>query len=164
MNYMKKVIDMCPAMGITWSDEHGNKYTRGDGITESEARRLEDYFRRYHGQPMDREKAIELAQIAINDEEVPLDWRPKIYTTQKETRLLSELYAFVADDRNGEGVMAMKRGFEWMPLIGADLERVKHLIPIAKKIAEDSKTTFRILLFNNRTDITKDMLERYDNG
>ena len=161
---MKKVIDMCPFMGITWEDEKGNKYYKGDGLTVSEMQRLNGYFARYHGQPFDREKSIELAHMAVNNLKVPLGWRPKIIGKSKSKKVLKELYAFVADDKDGEGVMAMRRGQDWMPLIGADLERVKYLVPAAKEIARASRTKFRILLFNNREDITKQILKKLDNG
>jgi len=62
---------------------------------------------------------------------------------------ITEMFAFVAEEVPGdEGVMGFKnhRG-EWMPMVGADMERVSSLIPMADEIAKILNLKYRILKF-----------------
>ncbi len=68
---MKKVIDMCPFMGLTWEDESGNKFYKGEGLSTEEGDRLDNYFKPYFGKAFIRSKAIQLAQMALNNEPIP---------------------------------------------------------------------------------------------
>jgi hypothetical protein len=55
----------------------------------------------------------------------------------KVSNVITELYAFVSvdiDDGN-EGIIAARTGEHWMPLIGADMNRVESLKPIAQNIS-----------------------------
>lgn len=64
------------------------------------------------------------------------------------------MYAFVVADKGGEGIMGFKAADGWMPMVGADMDRVKSLIPIAREISKVTGLPFKILKFSNRVDIT----------
>ncbi len=64
---------------------------------------------------------------------------------------ITEVYAFVAKDKDGhEGIMGIKTPDGWMPMIGADIERVDHLVPIADKIAVMSGQKYEIRYFTQK--------------
>jgi len=68
---------------------------------------------------------------------------------------INEMFAFVAEDEEGEGVMGMTiSGGIFMPLVGADMLRVTSLIPAADKISRAANRPYRILKFSTREDIT----------
>ena len=56
---------------------------------------------------------------------------------------IERLYAFVAVGERGEGVMGMLTSSGWIPLVGADLERVESL----RKYADASGHPYEIRLF-----------------
>jgi len=62
---------------------------------------------------------------------------------------ITEIYAFVSKDKDGnEGIMgAMQNNGTMMPLIGADIERVDSLIPIANRIKELTGIDYEIRYF-----------------
>lgn len=65
------------------------------------------------------------------------------------------LYAFVAADEKGEGIMGIQGpNKEWLPMVGADMERVKQLYPVAKQISNISGKSFKVIKFSKREDIT----------
>lgn len=67
---------------------------------------------------------------------------------------VDQLYAFVIDDENGdEGLMAILRGDKWMPLVGADVRRMKVMEPYAQGIANQMGRTVRVLLFEKRREV-----------
>lgn len=69
---------------------------------------------------------------------------------------IETVYAFVALDPadNTEGVIAVTTpGQMMMPLIGADLEMVEKLRPIAKATAQTTGATVTLLHFTTRTEI-----------
>lgn len=63
---------------------------------------------------------------------------------------ITELFAFVSVHPNGqgEGIMAvqLKDGL-WMPLIGADLERIEQLKPIADQMVEGTDIHYELRYF-----------------
>jgi len=76
---------------------------------------------------------------------------------------IEEMYAIVARDENGdEGIMGASMIIEgqpmMMPLVGADVERVKQWIPKAKQLADMSGTSFRIFRFRDKEDVTEDFV------
>jgi len=73
---------------------------------------------------------------------------------------IEKMYAFVAENDEGEGVMAFKSGNTWLPMVGADFKRIDSLLPIAKELAKASGKEFKILQFDNRTDVTERYVER----
>ena len=70
---------------------------------------------------------------------------------------IEKMYAFVAENDEGEGVMAFMSDRTWMPMVGADFKRIESLLSIAEEVSKLSGKKFRILQFDNRTDVT----ERY---
>lgn len=72
---MKRVIDICPFVGLTWEDENNQEHKGGEGITPTENIRLDGYFGRYFGTPFKRDKAIELAQMALDNIPIPKGWK-----------------------------------------------------------------------------------------
>lgn len=73
---MKRVIDMCPFMGLAWADDEGKEHKRGEGLTPIEKERLDGYFSHYTHTAFNRDKAIELAQMALDDVPIPKGWMP----------------------------------------------------------------------------------------
>ena len=66
---------------------------------------------------------------------------------------VDSLYAFLAQGEDGtEGIMAMSVPMNgqmmMLPMVGADIERIKSLLPVAKKVALASGMTFRIYRFD----------------
>jgi len=78
--------------------------------------------------------------------------------------IIDAMYAYVATSEEGEGVMAASMMMygqpTMMPLVGADLQRIKSLYPLAKEISEKSGRPFKIYRFDNKTDVTKE----FENG
>jgi len=68
----------------------------------------------------------------------------------KEKLKIEQMFAFVACNEEGEGVMGFKGNDGWMPMVGADVKRVKSLLPLALSMG----IKFRILKFEKRIDIT----------
>lgn len=72
------------------------------------------------------------------------------------------MYAFVAHGPEGEGIMAASIFLDgrWMmmPLVGADMARLKSLLPLAQEISRQSGIPFRVYKFDNKTDITDQLL------
>ena len=69
--------------------------------------------------------------------------------------VIKEMFAFVAEDADGEGVIgACLDGKTWTPLVGADMDRVWSLVPVAEMIKRTTGKDYRILRFTNRVDIT----------
>ena len=74
---------------------------------------------------------------------------------------IDRMYAFVADDGgpSDEGVMAFiaPGTGQWMPMVGADLDRIKSLLPMAESISHQTGKPFKVLLFENRKDVTQEI-------
>ena len=80
----------------------------------------------------------------------------------KPNLIVDAMYAYLAQGDDGqEGIMATSMMIEgqhmFMPLVGADLGRIKSLLPIATDIALKSGQTFRIYKFENKVDITDEI-------
>ena len=70
---------------------------------------------------------------------------------------ITEMYAFIATEKDGqEGIMAFYDASTGMmlPMVGADVARVKSLLMMAETISRASGATYRICKFTNRQDIT----------
>lgn len=71
------------------------------------------------------------------------------------------MYAFVTKNKQPKGKDEGIIGFRaadgtMMPMVGADMVRVKSLIPLADEIARIKEISYRIIKFTNRTDITEE--------
>lgn len=62
---------------------------------------------------------------------------------------IKELYAFIAKDKEGnEGIMGFRSSTgDWMPFIGADIQRVEHLKTFADRIAKQIGVPYEIRYF-----------------
>jgi len=86
---------------------------------------------------------------------------PKI-VGQPDLRI-EEMYALVAQDENGdEGIMGASMVVEgqlmMMPLVGADIVRVKQWIPLALRIAKEDGLQVRVYHFRDKKDVTEEFL------
>lgn len=66
--------------------------------------------------------------------------------------------AFVSVDAEGnEGLMAFNDGNQWVPMIGADHDRIISMLPLAKRMAaQKDGMPYRIVKFTTRTDVTEE--------
>lgn len=62
---------------------------------------------------------------------------------------ITELFAFVSRDKKGhEGIMAfLNSNGTMMPMIGADIERVEQLVPVAELVKKKSGMDYEIRYF-----------------
>jgi hypothetical protein len=68
-----------------------------------------------------------------------------------KTLKIEEMFAFVATDKDGEGVIGMQMpDGAWMPFVGADMERVESLKKMAKQIGRASHKKITLLKFTKR--------------
>ena len=74
---------------------------------------------------------------------------------------IDKLYAFIAQNEGGEGIIAAEQIINgksmYLPLVGADLNRIKQLYPLAEQISKSTKVPFKIYCFDNKTDITQEI-------
>lgn len=68
---------------------------------------------------------------------------------------ITEMFAFVTEDKgpDDEGVVGMKLGSDWMPLVGADMKRATLLKPIAEGIARATGKKIKLIHFTNREEL-----------
>lgn len=67
---------------------------------------------------------------------------------------IDALYAFIAEDAEGEGVCAFQDpAGRWLPMVGADGMRVESLKPIAQQIARKSGQRIRLVRFAGREEL-----------
>lgn len=67
---------------------------------------------------------------------------------------IDEMFAFVAIDKTGEGVMGfMGPSGQWFPMVGADMARVDQLRPMAQEIARTSGKEIKLLKFSKREEL-----------
>ena len=66
---------------------------------------------------------------------------------------IKEMYAFIAEDEEGEGLAAFLRDDIWMPLVGADAARVDNLRIFAQTVADQSGRRITLARFTVRTDL-----------
>jgi hypothetical protein len=71
-----------------------------------------------------------------------------------EKFVIEKLYAFIAEGEDGEGVCAYRGSDgDWLPLIGADQERVDALQPLAQTIADTTGKRIRLCEFECRVEV-----------
>lgn len=70
------------------------------------------------------------------------------------TLSIDTMYAFIAVDDEGEGIcgFANPRTGMWMPMVGADLERIAELRPMAQEVANRSGKRLVLAHFTSRVD------------
>jgi hypothetical protein len=67
---------------------------------------------------------------------------------------IEEIWAYVAEEKPGdEGVCAASTPMGWMPLVGADKERIQSLKHVAQTVADSSGCSIRLVKFTVRTNV-----------
>lgn len=68
---------------------------------------------------------------------------------------IETMYAYVAVEKepDDEGVVAVKMGDVWMPLVGADIARITSLRTLAEGVARFTKKKIVLVKFTNRTEV-----------
>ena len=66
---------------------------------------------------------------------------------------IDEIFAFVSEDAEGhEGICGFRApDGSWLPMVGADKERVDTLRPIAKIVSEQTGMRIKLLKFSRRS-------------
>ena len=78
----------------------------------------------------------------------------KILHAPENTQKITEIYAFVSVDKNGnEGVCAFSTHKAMVPMIAADLERLEQFKPIARELAKISPHAIKLIKFHTREEI-----------
>lgn len=71
-------------------------------------------------------------------------------------KVIEKMYAFVMTGDDGdEGVCGRLNPAtgEWMPLVGADTERLEELFPFAQRLADVTGRPIRLLKFATRSEV-----------
>lgn len=68
---------------------------------------------------------------------------------------ITEMFAFIAEDEgpDDEGIIGMPMGDMVMPLVGADMERVDSLRPLAKDVGLLMGKKVKLIRFSVREDL-----------
>lgn len=70
-------------------------------------------------------------------------------------RRIDEMFAFIQLDPadNTEGVIAFLTESGWMPMVGADMNRVAHLRPMAQEVADATGRPVQLVKFSTREEL-----------
>lgn len=68
----------------------------------------------------------------------------------KSREKIDEIYAFIVEENGVEAIMGFKSQDGWIPMVGADMERVQSLIPIADHVEKISGKKYEIVKFTHR--------------
>ena len=67
---------------------------------------------------------------------------------------IEQMYAFIAEEGpDDEGVIGMNTRLGWMPLVGADMARVKSLRQMALQVAREAGKPVKLLRFTRREEL-----------
>ena len=68
---------------------------------------------------------------------------------------IDEMYAYISTDadENDEGIVGFHTGKEWIPCVGADMDRMNSLRPMAEMIATKENMTLLLVKFSTRTEL-----------
>ncbi len=66
---------------------------------------------------------------------------------------IEKMYAFIAANGDGEGIVSFQLGNQHMPMVGADMARVVSLREVAQRISNETKTSIKLCLFTEREEI-----------
>lgn len=73
-----------------------------------------------------------------------------------------ELFAFVAVDTDGdEGVVIAEFEGDAVPLVTADLEKVKLFIPIAERIAQGNRVNIKLYHYKRIGEVSRDFTDQF---
>jgi hypothetical protein len=69
-------------------------------------------------------------------------------------KVISEILAYICEDEEGEGIPAFRGPNDvWIPLVGADIERMKSMRPFALGVASAQNKTIKVARFVQRVEI-----------
>ncbi len=68
---------------------------------------------------------------------------------------IDEMFAYVAVDDEGEGITAYlsPENGQWMPMVGADMDRMKSLAPVAQQLADKGDRPIKLIRYETRTEL-----------
>lgn len=68
---------------------------------------------------------------------------------------IEEIYAYVAVDDEGEGITAYlsPENGHWMPMVGADMDRMKSLAPVAQQLADKGDRPIKLIRYATRSEL-----------
>ncbi len=66
---------------------------------------------------------------------------------------IDELFLFVAENEEGEGLIGHRSGDQWIPFVCADKARLNSLRPMAENIARESGKKIKLIKFTTRTEL-----------
>ena len=66
---------------------------------------------------------------------------------------IEEMWAYISEDDHGEGIIGVMTSDGWMPMVGADEERMLSLRPEAELVAKTSKKNVILVKFSTREDL-----------
>ena len=66
---------------------------------------------------------------------------------------MDEVFLFVADNEEGEGLIGQMIGDQWIPFVCADKTRLESLRPMAENIARASGKKIKLIKFTTRTEL-----------
>lgn len=66
---------------------------------------------------------------------------------------IDEMFGFIAEDGEGEGLAAFKTPNGWVPMVAADAARIDSLKEVAKKIAKTTGKKITLCRFSVRTEL-----------
>lgn len=67
----------------------------------------------------------------------------------REPKKIDQMFAFVVEEEDGgEGVAAWRTSTGWMPLVGADMQRVESLRHVAQLIADTTGRPIKLVKFS----------------
>lgn len=79
------------------------------------------------------------------------------FKTKNYLEKITEVYAFVSSDKDGEGVVGQSMntlfGMMFMPFVCADKDRMESLKPLAKKIAKEKNKKIKLIKLTHREEI-----------
>ena len=79
----------------------------------------------------------------------------------KSAKTIDAMYAWIATEPDGgEGVVAASIGEWMMPLVGADIDRVKSLRNLAQRVRRQSGYEVRLVRFFGREDLEERVTRR----
>lgn len=85
-----------------------------------------------------------------------MPYTDEMTTNKKENHVpdkIDTIYAFIAFNETGEGIVAMPAADGWMPMIAADAARLESLRPIAKQIAQSTKIAIKLIRLTTREEL-----------
>lgn len=67
-------------------------------------------------------------------------------------KIIDQIFAFIATGENGdEGITGfLAKDKTWMPMVGADIDRVNSLEALAQHIANETKSEIKLLFFSKK--------------